>query len=96
MSAFDTAWDLVKDFYFAPPHDLYGLFEPNNGLSSFFQDEQMLRWMKGEGIQEPQGFNEEKKREWMPTPTEPFSRGGSLITPNNRLTGTVGVNLAGV
>ena len=100
MTAFDTAWDLAKDFFLAPPFGMYGLYEPEDiGEWTTFGDESFLRYVKSKaGLEEPQGFHEDPYpiRDWMPTPTEPFRRGGSLIRPMNRPKGTVGVNLAGV
>ena len=100
MTAFDTAWDLAKDFFLAPPYGMYGLYEPEDvGEWTNFGDESFLRYAKSKaGLEEPQGFNDDPYpiRDWMPTPTEPFQRGGSLIRPMNRPKGTVGVNLAGV
>ena len=97
---FEQAWGIAKDFFLAPPFGMYGLYEAEDldGWTTF-DDEDFLRYAKSKaGLEEPQGFNEEEnyKRDWMPTPTEPFRRGGSLIRPMNRPKGTVGVNLAGV
>ena len=97
MTAFDQAWDFAKDFFFAPPSVMYGMYETPGHPHNFLDDESFLRYAKSRaGLGEPQGFNENRKRNWMPTPTEPFQRGGSLIRPMNRPKGTVGVNLAGV
>jgi len=96
MTSFERAWSIAKDFFLAPPYGMYGLYEAEDEQTNF-NDEWFLRYAKSrEGLNEPQGFNEERERDWMPTPTEPFRRGGSLIRPMNRPKGTVGVNLAGV
>ena len=99
---FEQAWGIAKDFFLAPPFGMYGLYEAEEkkddpNIWTTFDDENFLRYAKSkEGLGEPQGFNEDRKKNWMPTPTEPFRRGGSLIRPMNRPKGTVGVNLAGV
>ena len=90
MTAFETAWALVKDFYFNPAHNAGAYFEPNTTSveDSMLIDPEMREWAKRDA-----------NAEWgiphnLPTPNEPFRRGGSHIQAYNRPHGTVGVNLS--
>ncbi len=102
MSAFQQTWSLLKDFYFAPAQhygatvgyyhpDMPDDLDPENQDKSFYHDRDFLEWHKKEGIDE---MDEERYALLMPTPTEPFRRGGSMIPVSNRQGGTMGVNLA--
>jgi len=103
MSSFDVAWDsIVKDFYFAPAQhygatvgyyhpDMPDDLDPENEDKSFYHDRDFLEYHKREGMDE---MDEDRYDLLMPTPTEPFRRGGSMIPASNRQGGTMGVNLA--
>ena len=100
---FDAVWDsIVKDFYFAPEQhygatvgyyhpDMPDDFDPENQDKSFYHDRDFLEWMKREAKDE---MDEDRYALLMPTPKEPFRRGGSMIPASNRDGGTMGINLA--
>ena len=105
MSSFGVAWDsIVKDFYFAPAQHYgatIGYYHPDmpedldperpSDDKSFYHDRDFLEWHKREAMDE---MDEDRYALLMPTPTEPFQRGGSMIPASNRQGGTMGVNLA--
>jgi hypothetical protein len=102
MIAFEKSWMLMKDFYFAPEQhygatigyyhpDMPEDFDPENQDKSFYHDRDFLEYHKRESMDE---MDEDRYDLLMPTPTEPFRRGGSMIPVSNRPGGTMGINLA--
>ena len=103
--AFDRTWLLVKDFYFAPAQhegatigyyhpDMPEDFDPEYEDKSFYHDRDFLDWHKREGMDAISFADRDRHKLFMPTPTEPFRRGGSLMPASNRPGGTMGINLA--
>lgn len=94
--AFQCAWAIVKDFYFAPDSERKGAFHPEQSpppradydVSPFASDQLEM----GKDLKTIHEFDENYTYPF-PTPTEAFQRGSSRLRRFNTPTGTVGVNL---
>jgi len=100
MTAFERAWTLLKDFYYAPDNPNAGVFFPDElplpdeeiDVSPFAPDQLEM----GKDLRTINDFVENYTFPF-PTPNEPFQRGSSRTRRfNTPTTGTVAVNLGDI